>query len=240
MRNNLICSERVFVVPHGVDTAYFTPDKPVYKDIDCIFVGRHLRDFVTLSKMVQGLEANRQIRIAIISDPEHKNQLLDLPNVQYVSGIANAELRVYYRRSQLLLLPLLDCTANNALLDARVWTLWYLSDLPSIADLLTTTLLFFIGSCDAKSIVENVIGSLKNTSGLADIGLKAGRRAKQLSWECVAKEMLSVYSMIVQLWNHELAVWALDYLGMSQWPPTQICHSYSIFASASSFRLHHW
>ena len=110
-------------VPHGIDTDYFHPQQAEC-DTDrfrLICVGFHLRDFEVVAAVAKAVHASHpHIEFTVVCSPDRSEPLRGLDNVRLLSGISDEELRQAYQDSDALFLPLLDATANNALLEGML------------------------------------------------------------------------------------------------------------------------
>jgi len=187
--------KRVFAVPHGIDTAFFVPDDGAEKDIDCLFVGHWLRDFDTLHRTVRILhKARRNIRIVIVSTKEHRERFADIPRVEFLCGIPDEALRSCYQRARLLLLPLLDCTANNALLEAMACGLPVVStDLPGVREYVGDKCALLAPPGDSDTLAEHALDLLNHPATLDAMSAAARQQAARFVWERIAAQVQAVY-----------------------------------------------
>ena len=111
-------SSRIHVIPHGVDTEFFTP-APGPREPILLFVGHYLRDFETLREAARILAArDRRLRIVAVTRPHLAPSLAGTANLEVRTGLDDEALRALYRTASLLFLPLLDAVANNSILEA--------------------------------------------------------------------------------------------------------------------------
>jgi glycosyltransferase involved in cell wall biosynthesis len=121
-----ITKSPVFNIRHGVDLDFFQPyDKNTstlpYK---LLFVGQWLRDFETLEKAFTIIQAQHPTIKLDCVVPFNKREALPLmrlarfSNVRWHAQISSHDLRLLYQKASLLLLPLIDATANNAVVEA--------------------------------------------------------------------------------------------------------------------------
>jgi len=120
---------RVYFIRHGVDINFFEPAAPDGNDVSanephCIFCGHWLRDIQKLAIVIDKvLEKNRCIIFDLIVPQDRINdthfyRIAHYEQIRWHSDISDATLRDLYQQATLLFLPLIDCTANNALLEA--------------------------------------------------------------------------------------------------------------------------
>ena len=119
--SNYVDGEKIFFVPHGVDTDFFHPhegNKPGEDNFVCITVGQWLRDFDTLRRVIRIVNMERiAMQFVVVTQPGNFHFFQDCIGVECKSGIDDFSLRGLYERADVLLLPFLDCTANNSLLE---------------------------------------------------------------------------------------------------------------------------
>ena len=105
-------------VPHGVDTDFFSPGGRRSERPSVLCVGYHQRDFDTLRKSADIIvEAVPDAVVRLIAPPSLLPPGLDLGRIELMTSLSDEQLREEYRRAWVLLLPLLDTTANNSLLE---------------------------------------------------------------------------------------------------------------------------
>jgi len=106
--------DRLSVILHGVDTDFFSPiSRSNGSDrLRCITVGHWLRDWETFAA-VAGAMPDVQFDVVANRDLPIKG----LPNVKVHRAVDDLELVSLYRAADILFLPLLQSTANNALLE---------------------------------------------------------------------------------------------------------------------------
>jgi glycosyltransferase involved in cell wall biosynthesis len=118
---------RVHFIPHAVDCEFFQPKEAnefLEDHIQFLFVGSWLRDFIQVVKAAEFLSTtaiNVHFNLVYPAVPESNHplfQLLKLKSVTWHRDISDGDLRDLYQKADLLYLPLIDCTANNALLEA--------------------------------------------------------------------------------------------------------------------------
>lgn len=194
---------RVYFIPHGVDTFFFRPNEKSDRkeSIRCIFSGQYERDFETLLKVIQQIvyqEPNLQFDLVV---PEHKcppnfvEAVSMYEQVSWHTGISDEELLRLYQRADILLLPLLNCTANNALVEAIACGLPVVSnDVGGIRDYTASNFADLLPAHDIQGLVNAVLRLASSAQDrLAKSSLARDFAEKYLSWDKIAIKTVEVY-----------------------------------------------
>lgn len=187
--------DRLKVVLHGVDTDFFHPSEaPNRTDrIRCITVGHWLRDWDTFGSVARAMS---RVMFDVVT-----NRRVDfdgLPNVAIHSGVDDETLAGLYRSADVLFLPLLDSTANNALLEGIA------SGLPVVATDLEAVRAYMPGpgrTLVSGNGIDGFIDALRCLEQDADLrqdmGRRARARAEELSWSRLARHYELLYGSLV-------------------------------------------
>jgi glycosyltransferase involved in cell wall biosynthesis len=184
--------ERLHVILHGVDTDFFRPReaaRPPGHRFRCVTVGHWLRDWLVFRAVAAALP---ETDFEVVAGREL--WLDDLPNVRVRRGLDDDELARLYREADVLFLPLLDSTANNALLEGMA------SGLPVVTTRLQSTraympgpegILVAPGSVDAA--VEALSRMQRDPALRQAAGRAARARAQELAWCKLASRYEDLY-----------------------------------------------
>jgi glycosyltransferase involved in cell wall biosynthesis len=188
-------NDRVFVVRHGIDTHFYTPGNGTGRDgVTCLCVGSWLRDFATLRRVVQGLSSERDVHFELVSPDE---DFSESPNVVVRNGLSDGELCEAYRHADLLVLPLLDSTANNSLLEALACGLPIVSTaVGGVRDYVDESCAVLVEPDDADAMCAAVTGLIADGERRQKLGRGGRERALELDWSRVAERVLAVYEEI--------------------------------------------
>jgi glycosyltransferase involved in cell wall biosynthesis len=202
---------RVYFIPHGVDIDFFKPDdlsdKGNKNQPRCVFSGTWLRDLETLSSVIDKvISFNPGIRFDIILPrSKRKNEILYRiarhEQVSWHAGISDEQLRRVYQQATLLLLPLLDCTANNALLESMASGLPIVSNnVGGLLDYTKSTFAELLPVGDVDGLAHAVLDLVDRPTELQARG-EASRSFAEVnfSWEKVALQTLSLYQEVTKL-----------------------------------------
>jgi glycosyltransferase involved in cell wall biosynthesis len=172
--------ERVHVILHGVDADFFHPADASVREghLRCITVGNWLRDWQIVHEVAARMP---EVRFDIVTG--RTTGLEELDNVRIHKGLDDHALAALYRRADILFLPLLEATANNALLEGMA------SGLPVVATDLSSVRAY-LAHGDAILVppggAEGFIAALARLRDLPKeriaLGIGARARAKELAW----------------------------------------------------------
>ncbi len=198
--SSLVGRENVYYVPRSVDIEYFKPSikNKSNKTFSCLFVGNHLRDFETLinvSKLL--LNQDRSIEITIITPSSFHEMFRGLDNLILLDKIDDSELLHSYQSAHILLLPLLDATANNVIVEAMACGLPIIAtDLVGVRDYVTEECAILLPKSDAQAYVDAVLDLKNNKEKLKSMGVEAHNRAKEFSIKKIAEQTKLVYEKV--------------------------------------------
>lgn len=188
-------SNRIWFVPHGVDTEYFSPSGRVVRNSRCLFVGQHLRDFDLLDKVATRLsELVSDFELVAVVRSEFQERL---PQGQWClvkSDIPDEVLRDYYRSSALLLLPLKDVTAANSILEALACGLPVVTnDVGAVRDYVNERCALLCPAGDVEGLTEATMQLLRDQQLNDHMRLAARQQALKFAWANVREQLLSIY-----------------------------------------------
>jgi glycosyltransferase involved in cell wall biosynthesis len=190
----ILGSGKTHLLHHGVVTEFFCPAAkpapPAAAPLRVIFCGYWLRDFRTLTEVARAVEtAGHNIVFDLVvpykaRETESMYRLARSPLVRWHAGLTDEDLRDLYRQSDLVLLPLLDATANNALLEGMACGLPIVAtDVGGVRDYVTPEFADLVPPDDPGAIVALLARYVSVRSTLAPRGQAARRHAEtMLPW----------------------------------------------------------
>jgi glycosyltransferase involved in cell wall biosynthesis len=198
---------RVHLIQHGVDTEFFKPASAVdnnhSQDIPhCVFCGHWLRDIPTLGIIIEKvLKCNNRIVFDIIV-PQHKVDTPDFyriarhDQVRWHSDLADSRLKEIYQRGFLLFLPLIDSTANNALLEATACGLPVVTtDVGGVRDYTSPSFAEYYDLKDVEGMASAILNLVDSKAELQRRRSAARKYAEEhLSWEKVFPKVIKLYN----------------------------------------------
>lgn len=200
---DLVGRDRVFYIPRGVDTEWFTPrpaqERPRDR-FDVLCIGSHLRDFECLAGAAGLLgRTDPRIRFKVVTFPRHHHHFAGLDNVELLANISDAELLELYRSCHTLALPLLDATANNVIVEALACGLPVIStDLVGVRDYVTPECALLTPKGDAAALVQAVRALSAAPERRAAMAEAARRRALEFRLEAIAGQLRELYGQVME------------------------------------------
>lgn len=192
--------DRVFFAPLGVATDYFIPPQSSeFRDPNlCLIVGENYRDYPTLRGVIELVAYLRPTtKFVIVTPPKNSKFLGKHPNLTYLSGISEDELLSLYQSASVLLMPLHDATANNAILEGISCGLPIIvSDVGAVRDYIDSSCGMLIPPYQSRKMAEVLIDVLDNDAERHQMSLKCREHALQFAWEKSVEKLKSVYEAL--------------------------------------------
>ena len=195
----IVGHDKVFLNPLGVDLEYYTaPDFESRDPNLCIFIGENYRDFPTLRGMIELVAYLRPKTRFIGVIPAHSFDLIgEHPNITLLSKVPESKLLELYRTASLMVLPLKDATANNAVLESMACGLpMVITDIGSVRDYVSEDCAVLVPPSNACLMAKTVLGLLEEQKVRQRMAEKAREHAQKFSWPKVADQLLPIYEAI--------------------------------------------
>lgn len=196
--------EKIFVVPHHVDTTFFIPaiNNSVNEKIRIVSVGGILRNMNLLLSVVKELTNQLgadQVFFDFLIPKEYNEKFKDFSNVILHSKISDEELRSLYQNATIGFMPLEDCTANNAILEMMACGVAIVcSDVGGISDYIDTEgAVMFDPQQPLKHLINSIITIINTPSRIEKMGAHNRQKAHtQFSIPSTAEKIIAVYTKI--------------------------------------------
>lgn len=198
-------SQKVVVIPHGVDAAFFRPGPVEEREPLVLTVGNWLRDYAFWLRAAKCLAGQvREVTFAVVASPQTvENVRVEArealgERVRFLQGLTDLELRALYQKASVLFLPLIDAGANNALLEAMA------TGLPIVTTDLSATR-EYAGNCGVyyqADDLEQCLGKMCRLMEDKDERLRLGedgrkRAESQFSWPVIAAKYAQLYREVL-------------------------------------------
>lgn len=186
--------ERVNFLPLGVDTEFFAYKYSIDPHPQCLFVGQHLRDFGLLGDVLRALKSVfPQLESTAVLRADYQSLLPDFSWLNRRSGISDEELREMYQMASCLLLPLIDSTACDAILEAIACGLPVVTtDVGGVRDYLNDDCAILCPPGDVQSMVQAAYRLLTDPETNGRMRRAAREQALKFSWKAVADQFTGI------------------------------------------------
>ena len=194
---DLLPRDRIRVILHGIDTTYFRPanDAKDHRIFRCITVGHYQRDYNVLREVAQKLNQHENIEFHIVTSKS--TGVEDLLNVRIYRDIDDAILLSLYQQADVLFLPLLQSTANNALLEGMACGLPVLSsDLLSVKSYVYSKDAILIKDNKPEQFADAILHLVHHKYERQAMAIAARKRAEELDWRNVVMQYEDLYSTV--------------------------------------------
>ncbi len=198
---------KVFFIPHGIDTDFFKPiENKSFSPKRCVFSGHHLRDIPLLMRVIKAITYQRKdiffdIVFPNVKQYPYQKELFHIAsnaNVKWHSEISDKALKKLYQQASLLLLPLIDCTANNALLEGMACGLPVITtDIEGIKSYTNESFTRYSPSFDGVAMEKSIESVIDDKELLQEMSQNARQYAiDNFSWTVVANSMKQLYQQL--------------------------------------------
>ncbi|MGW3928675.1 glycosyltransferase family 4 protein [Streptomyces microflavus] len=200
----LLPPKRLHLVPHGIDTTAFSPGETpnLRGPLLVLTVGWWLRDFDVLDAVHERLHRAHGSDVELVVVTRQAASRSWHPAARILEGISEAHLLRLYRRATVVLLPLIDATANNAMLEALACGTpvvatdvggipYYGGDGPGVQ---------LIPPGDAAAATE-AVGKVLAEAGTNAHAIRraaARSRAEVFAWPLIADQVRAVYRTLTE------------------------------------------
>jgi glycosyltransferase involved in cell wall biosynthesis len=192
--------DKVVYVPHGVDTQKFCPGgrNLQRRRIQLIIVGEHMRDWEASHRIIDECNArNLPVEFDAVLRRAHWPAFIGCANTRLHTGLPEEELIMLYQNADALLVPVVDATANNTVLESLACGTPVISNsVGGIPDYVDVTCGWLFAKGEVLGIVE-LINQLCNKPELAwSLRESARRKSLEFSWERIAEQMMTIYKAV--------------------------------------------
>jgi glycosyltransferase involved in cell wall biosynthesis len=195
---------RVRMIRHGVDTEFFRPATAPPNPTQILFAGHYLRNTEMLARVLPRLsERWPDLRFHLLV-PEKFRTLNGLPGlarhpaVVWQGGLSDVELRDLIASSYLVLLPMNESGANNAIVEAlSCGTPVVTTDVGGIRDYGGGSVFPIVPNNDDEALIALVERFVGDAHWRHEIARRCRHFAvTQLSWPLIAREHLAAYEAL--------------------------------------------
>ena len=195
-----VAADRLSVIPLGVDTGFFRP--PAHRasrsdPLRALLVGYTERDHAFAAEVMKSLPPGR-IRLSVRTSKEQQIHYQGVAGVDLLPWMSDEELVCAYQDADLLLMPLIDCTANDAVLEAMACgTPVMVNRVGGIPEYVSPESSFVLDGKDV-GVWRDLLMKLADDPGMLELRRAAVRTwAEQFDWRIVGERYIELYDSIL-------------------------------------------
>jgi len=189
--------ERLSVILHGVDIDYFHPVPPAIRrkngGLHCLLVGSTERDHSFAADVFSRIHPT-QATLHVRTHAEYHNFYRGIESVRLLPPLDSRGLLEAYQQSDLLFMPLLDCTANNTLLESMACgTPVVTNRVGGVPEYVDPSCNFVIEGKNSSEWVSLVTDLARNRQELARRRASVRAWAEMFEWKRIVPQYLALY-----------------------------------------------
>jgi glycosyltransferase involved in cell wall biosynthesis len=195
----LLPHDKIFVVPHGMDTEFFRPADVLTREPICITVGGHTRDFETLARAIDLIRERRPDArfIAVGTKHGHDGRPFEHPDVEFHHGISDEALRTLYQSARVAVFSFRQTTANNATLEAMSCGVPVVcTDVGGAREYLGPDAGLLCPPHDAQGLADAVLRVFSNHDLARGMGAAGRQQASRFDFRLVSALQAEVYRKV--------------------------------------------
>ena len=192
--------DKVVYVPHGVDTRRFCPrgHDSQRRGVRLIIVGEHMRDWGASHRIIDECNARQlPVQFDAVLPQALWPVFTGCANTRLHTRLPEEELVRLYQDADALLVPVIDATANNSVLESLACGTPVISNsIGGIPDYVDDTCGWLFGKGEVLGIVK-LIEQLCSEPEIAwSLRESARRKSLEFSWDRIAEQMETVYKAV--------------------------------------------
>jgi glycosyltransferase involved in cell wall biosynthesis len=195
-----VAADRLSVIPLGVDTGFFRPPTqrmPRSGPLRALLVGYTERDHAFAAEVMKSLPPG-QVRLRVRTSTEQAVHYQGVPGVELLPWMSDQELVRAYQEADVLLMPMIDCTANDAVLEAMACgTPVMVNRVGGIPEYVSSDSSFVLDGKDV-GVWRDLLMKLAGDPGVLESRRAAVRAwAEQFDWRIVGARYVALYNSIL-------------------------------------------
>ena len=193
--------DRIETILHGMDSHWFCP-YPVQPPIDDtaplkgFMIGVTERDHIFLADVMRRVPPS-VMQLFVATSTAQQVHYDGIESVTILPRLADADLRETYRKSDLLMMPVMDCTANNSILESMACGTPVMTNrIGGIPEYVPDDINIIMPDKSKDDWVDKIHKLAANRESLAAFRGPVRKWAESLDWSRVAARYLAFYERL--------------------------------------------
>lgn len=192
-----VSRDRIRVIHLGVDTDYFRPvaerDPAAGGPLKALFVGTTERDHEFMVKVLKALPSGL-VEFSVCTSSDMRYHYAGLAGVRPMKYLADDELLKAYQGADLYVMPFLDCTANDALLEAMACGTPVLTNrVGGIPEYVSSKCSFVMDGKNVEEWASLLVELARDRRKLEAFRAPVRAWADRFSWRIIVEQYRSLY-----------------------------------------------
>ncbi len=193
-----IPTENIRVILHGVDTSYYMPlreREPLRSDVPIrgLLVGYTERDHEFMASVLKAMPP-KVLDMTVLVPETYRSHYRDVPYAEFPGHLDDASFLEAYQSADLLIMPMLDCTANNVVLEAMACgTPVMINSVGGVPEYVDASCNWIMPDKQVDSWVDTLVTLSRNRQLMVDRRPSVRAWAERFDWRTVAMKYLELY-----------------------------------------------
>lgn len=198
-----IPSGQIRVILHGVDTRYFKPGPRTARDpaqpLRGLLVGYTERDHAFMAEILKRLPAG-VLQMTILAPYDQKVlNYSNVPHAVFPRQLSDDELRAAYQQADLIVMPMMDCSANNVILESMACgTPVMVNRVGGIGEYVEASCNWVMTGKNLEEWIEVLVQLARDPAPLEAVRPKVRAWAERFDWHRVAPHYLELYRELLR------------------------------------------
>ncbi len=196
--NRGVAEDRLHVLLHGVDSVYFSPAVQSSREsrLRLLLVGKTERDHRFAASVMNRLPKG-VAQLRALTSREQQAEYLHAQNVHVLPRMDDSALLNEYQQADLLFMPMLDCTANNAVLESMACgTPVMVNRVGGIPEYVNPSCNVVMDEKRVDAWVEKLIELSRSRDALESKRSAVRTWAEGFAWPLVARQYLDLFERL--------------------------------------------
>lgn len=192
--------DKVVYVPHGIDTRRFCPGNRTERrnKIRLIMVGDHMRDWEAWRQIIDQCDAQRlPVQIDVVVKQSRRQMFAGCTNICLHANLPEEQLIRMYQQADALLVPVVDSTANNSVLESLACGTPAISNsVGGIPDYIDDTCGWLFEKGDVSGPIDLIKELCRDPEVAWSRRESARRKSLEFGWNRVVEQLAAVYEAL--------------------------------------------